>query len=377
MSVQTLVLSLFHHRTRWRRVGCISAYAVLLSGMSAADTGVPRAVPGAARVDATAFVDGLPLYVASERVEGVVRLWGHGSFRHDFMRRLVADWEHHFRREQPAVRIDYRMYGTASAVGAVYMGAGDVALLGEEISPAAARAFLRAKGYPHTDVSVATGSVDVNYFDYAHMVFVHRDNPLAQMSLPQLRAVFGDASPAQERNIRTWGELGLDGAWRDRPIQPYGWKTDVDFALFFAGRVLDGSHRWNPALREFEHAKHPDGSQYDHGQRILDALARDPAGIAISNIRYARPEVRALPLAWIEAGPYVHATPATLIEQQYPLVRIIPAIVDLPPAGSLTPATREFLRFLLSREGQRALLRESGYLPLGIAALRAQLEKIR
>lgn len=350
------------------QTSALCVFAGLLSGESPAGTGISHA---------TAFVDGLPLYVASERVEGVVRLWGHGSFRHDFMRRLVADWERHFQREQPAVRIEYRMYGTASAVGAVYTGAGDVALLGEEISPAAARAFLRAKGYPHTDVSIATGSVDVNYFDYAHMVFVHRDNPLAQMSLPQLREVFGDASPAQERNVRVWGELGLEGAWRDRPIQPYGWKTDVDFALFFAGRVLNGSHRWNPALREFEHGKYPDGSQYDHGQRILDALARDPAGIAISNIRYARPEVRALPLAWTELGPYVHATPATLIEQQYPLVRIIPAIVDLPPGGSLTPATREFLRFLLSREGQRALLRESGYLPLGVAALRAQLEKIR
>jgi phosphate transport system substrate-binding protein len=354
-----------------------AAPLVLMSCILIAGAPIPQVAPGATRAEATAFVDALPAYAASERVQGVVRLWGHGSFRHDFMRRLIVDWEDHFRREQPEVRIDYRMYGTASAVGAVYTGAGDVALLGEEISPAAARTFLRAKGYPHTDVSIATGSVDVNYFDYAHMVFVHRDNPLSRLSLPQLRAVFGEASPGQGRNFRSWGDLGLEGAWRDRPIQPYGWKADVDFALFFSGRVLGGGHRWNPALREFEHAKHPDGSQYDHGQRILDALARDPAGIAISNIRYSRPEVRALPLAWTEAGPYVPATPATLIAQQYPLVRIIPAIVDLPPGGSLAPATREFLRFLLSREGQRALLRESGYLPLSVAARRAQLEKIR
>lgn len=350
----------------WRRhAGCVCVPIALLSCMSAAAD------------EATAFVDALPAYVASERVEGLVRLWGHGSFRHDFMRRLVADWERNFQREQPGVRIDYRMYGTASAVGAVYTGAGDIALLGEEISPAAARAFLRAKGYPHTEVSIATGSVDVNYFDYAHMVFVHRDNPLSRLSLPQLRAVFGEVAPGKERNFRVWGDLGLGGAWRERPIQPYGWKADVDFALFFAGRVLGGSHRWNPALREFEHAQHPDGSQYDHGQRILDALALDPAGIAISNIRYARPEVRALPLAWTVAGPYVHATRATLIDQQYPLVRLIPAIVDVPPGGRLAPPTREFLRFLLGREGQQALLRESGYLPLGIAARREQLEKLR
>lgn len=358
----------------WRRVGAAMALAWAVVPAVAAASTAP-----AATVDPVVaeYVASLPSYRPASQVEGTLRLWGHGSFKHDVMRGLVEHWTDTFSEHQPGVAIDYRMYGTASAVGALYSGAGDVAILGEEISPATARAFLRAKGYPHTDISIATGSVDVNYFDYAHMIFVHRDNPIAQLSLPKLRGVFGANVGRNARALRTWGDLGLDGEWAARRIQPYGWKTDVDFALFFRERVLQDDHRWHPGIREYEHALGPDGQQVDHGQRILDALAADPAGIAISNVRYARPGVKVLPLAWSDAGPFVEATPQTLVSQQYPLARIIPAIVDRPPGGELAPHVREFLRFLLSREGQQALLDRSAYLPIGKDAHAAQMEKLQ
>ncbi|WP_182466727.1 PstS family phosphate ABC transporter substrate-binding protein [Sphingomonas gilva] len=290
---------------------------------------------------------------------------------------LVKAWIAEFRRHQPDVTFDYRMYGTASAIGALYTGAGDIAILGEEISPAAKRAFERARGYPPTGFEIATGSVDANFYDYAHMIFVHKDNPLRGLSLGQLEAIFGVDGRRGREPVRTWSQLGLTGDWADKAIQPYGWKTDVDFALFFRERVLEGSHRWNPAIVELVHGKHADGRQYDHGQRIIDALARNRHGIAISNVRYAVPDVRALPLAWDDDGPYVHATPATLIAQSYPLTRVIPAYVDLPPGAPLEPAQREFLRFLLSREGQRALVEHSGYLPLGPAVRARELARLR
>ncbi|MBS0662741.1 MAG: hypothetical protein JSR48_05715 [Verrucomicrobia bacterium] len=313
-------------------------------------------------------------YAPGGQVQGVVRLWGHGSPKRDFMGRLMAAWIDGFRRRQPGVTFENHLYGTASAIGALYTGAGDLALLGEEISPAAAVAFRRAKGYDPTGIEIATGSLDVNYFDYAHMVFVHRDNPVAGLTLAQLDAIFGAEHRRGPRNLRNWGGLGLTGEWQARPIRPYGWQADVDFALFFRERVLEDSHRWNPALREFTHLRRPDGSQYDHGQRILDALAEDPAGIALSNVRYANPAVRALPLARAAGEPYYPPTAANLIAQTYPLVRIIPAYVDRPPGQPVAPAVREFLRFVLSREGQELLVRESGYLPLGPAAVRRQLE---
>jgi phosphate transport system substrate-binding protein len=352
---------------------------LLTALLCAVGTALP-AMPAskAIRTDpAVAFIDTLPPYRPRQRVSGTISLWGHGSFKRDFMGNLVKTWIADFQRHQPGVEFDYRMYGTASAIGALYTGAGDIAILGEEISPAADRAFRRAKGYAPTRIEIATGSVDVNFYDYAHMIFVHKDNPLRRLSLDQLRAIFGAGDGKSGVAIRNWGQLGLKGKWRDRRIQPYGWKTDVDFALFFRERVLGYSHRWNPDIQEFVHASRADGSQYDHGQRILDALSADHYGIAISNVRYATPDVRPLALAWRDGGPYHPATPATLISQAYPLTRIIPAYIDRPPGRPIEPAQQEFLRFILSREGQKALLDQSGYLPLGAEIRKRELAKLQ
>ena len=329
--------------------------------------------------DPLRFVESLPRYAPpAEKISGTIRLWGHGSYRRNFMGKLIDRWTGEFARLHPGVKFENRMYGTASAIGALATGAGEIALLGEEISPAAAAAFQRERGYAPTGIQVATGSLDVNFFDYAHMVFVHRDNPLAGLSVAQLEAVFGtERRRGAAKNFRTWGDLGLGGEWAGRPIQPYAWKLDEDFALFFREAVLENSHRWNPAVREFVHLTRADGTQYDHGQQILDALAADRFGIAISNVRYARPEVRALPLAWRDGGPFVAATRASLIAQDYPLARIIPAFIDRAPGKPVEPHIREFLRFILSREGQQALVAETGYLPLGPAAIRAQWEKLQ
>jgi phosphate transport system substrate-binding protein len=339
----------------------------------------PAAEPAPpARSPETAFVDALPRYVPAGQVAGHISLWGHGSFKRDFMGALVARWIAEFQRTQPDVTFANRMYGTASAIGALSVGAGNLALLGEEISPAAAAEFQRAKGYAPTGIAVATGSLDANFFDYAHMIFVHRDNPLTSLTLAQLDAIFGtERRRGAPEELRTWGDLGLGGDWAGRPIQPYGWKVDEDFGLFVREAVLADSHRWNPALKEFVHGRRPDGTQYDHGQRILDALAGDRDGIAVSNVRYGRPEVKALALAAGVGEPAYAPTPANLISQKYPLVRIIPAFIDRAPGRPVEPVVREFLRFVLSREGQQALIEETGYLPLGPDAIRAQLEKLQ
>ena len=337
----------------------------------------PQSSPNPAAGDpAVAFVNELPVYRPARRVSGTIVLWGHGSFKHDFMGPLVKRWMSGLHKAQPGIALDFRMYGTASAVSALFTGAGNLAILGEEISPSAKRAFERAKGYPPTRIDIATGSLATNFFDYAHMIFVHKDNPLDRLTLAQLDAIFGAEHRRGERNIRSWGELGLGGPWERTPIQPYGWKIDEDFALFFREAVLQNSHRWNNAIKEFVHVLRADGTQYDHGQQILDALAKDPRGIAVSNVRYGKPDVKPVALAREARGPFVEASNATLVSQDYPLVRIIPAYVDKAPGAAIQPAVREFLRYVLSREGQRALIEESGYLPLGPRPIAAQLEKL-
>ena len=325
----------------------------------------------------TAFVDSLEGYRPQSEVSGTLRLWGHGSPKHDFMGKLVDAWIAGFTAFQPGIHFENHMYGTASAIGALYTGAGEVAILGEEISPAAQRAFFRERHYLPTGFQIATGSLDVNYFDYAHMVYVNALNPIRRMTLAQLDGIFGEEHRRGPKVLRAWGEVGAGGEWAARPIRPYGWQTDVDFGLFFREAVLEGSHRWNTDYLEFNHILRPDGSQYNSGKQILDHLASDPSGIAISNVRYANPSVRVLALARDERGPYYEPTRANLIAQTYPLVRIIPAFVDRQPGKPLGPEIREFLRYLLSREGQEAIVHESDYLPLSQQAIARQREALQ
>ena len=320
--------------------------------------------------------DTLPAYQPQQRVTGTIRLWGHGSPERDFMGELVKYWQEGFRKHHPDIRFENRMYGTASAIGALYTGAGDVAILGEEILASSSSAFERVMHYPPFGVEIATGSLDVRNMDFAQIFFVHKDNPLTKLTLAQLDAIFGCEHRRGPRNIRTWGELGLTGEWKDKPINAYGWRIDDSFSIYLQDAVLGGSHKWNNDLREFAHVYRSDGSIYDHGQQILDALAKDRYGIAVSNLRYMNPQVKPLALASKEGGPYYEATKENLIERKYPLTRFIPAYINRAPGKPVDPKVKEFLRYILSREGQEAVMKDGKYLPLTAEMVREQLNKL-
>jgi len=118
------------------------------------------------------------------------------------------------------------------------------------------------------------------------------------------------------------------------------------------------------------------GTIYDHGQQILDALAQDRYGIAVSNLRYANPNVKAIALASEAGGPYYEASKENLIERKYPLTRIIPAVIDRRPGMPIDPKVKEFLRYILSREGQEAAVRDGRYLPITKETVAEQLKKL-
>ncbi|MDD3178949.1 MAG: hypothetical protein PHQ04_01215 [Opitutaceae bacterium] len=360
---------------------CLLAAAALVAALCPAILAQPSplVLPPPAAPDSLEVrtVEAIPPYRPEQSVSGTISIWGHGHRQLPWMRRLVTLWEEGFRRFHPSTRIDYQMHGTSSGIPSLFNGLGDIAIIGEEILPEAAAAFEKAKHYPPLGVEICTGSFDVRNFDYAQMFFVHRDNPLTQLTLAQLDAVFGtEHRRGASANIRTWGQLGLTGEWAQQPITPYSWSLDDTFAYFIQQAVLGGSHRWNNALKEYRHIYNSDGTIYDHGQQILDALARDRYGIAISNQRYAGPEVKPLAIGQRPEGPFVHASKASLIGRTYPLVRTIPAVVDRPPGMPLAPKVREFVRFLLSREGQEVVNQDGRYLPLSSEFIAEQLKKI-
>lgn len=321
----------------------------------------------------------LPAYEPGQAVSGTIRIWGHGSYgaHTDFVEGLARAWEDGFRVHQPGVVFENRLHGTASAIGALYTGQGDLALMGREIWPPEVAAFEEVRGYPPTGIDVLTGSFDVRNKGYALVVFVHKDNPVERLTLAQLDAIFGAERRRGHPAVATWGELGLAGVWKYQPVNPYGLAIARGFADFFEERVFDGGRLWNPEVREFADEPGSRGGATDGGQKLLDALALDRNGIGYSGLLYGHPDVKPVALAETAAGPFVAPNRDSVADHRYPLARVITMYLDRKPGQPVTPAVAEFLRYILSRDGQQAVLDHGhGYLPLPAAAVAAQRKKL-
>jgi phosphate transport system substrate-binding protein len=173
-------------------------------------------------------------------------------------------------------------------------------------------------------------------------------------------------------NLRTWGQLGLTGTWADKPIHTYGPPGLHPGGMsFFQTRVMGGADTWAEGLQEFE----------DRPQMIA-ALGKDRFGIAYTGMCYRTPEVKPVALAEKDGAPYVEPTRETVANRTYPLTRSIyiyfaPDQQNGDPADPrVDPKMREFLRYILSRQGQEAVVREGSYLPLTPGVVREQLGKL-
>jgi phosphate transport system substrate-binding protein len=281
---------------------------------------------------------------------------------------LLKRYEEGFRKIQPSVDFEDALKSTVSAVAGVYSERADIGLLGREIWPSEVQAFESVKGHTPTTIEVATGAYDVPKATYALMIFVHRSNPVKSLSIKQLDRIFGYA--AGRKPVHTWGDLGLKGIWAKREIHLYGFSTENDKALIFSRIVFRESTRWNCHLLEYSNASGPPA--VDAGELILRGLAKDPAGIGISNIHYATQGVKVMPLS-LDNEPSVAPTRENIESRRYPLSRAVYIVFDRNAGHFANPAVLEFLRYILSSQGQEDVLHDGTYLPLTPSIVEEQL----
>ncbi len=292
------------------------------------------------------------------------------------MQVLMNYWQSGFMKHHPGIRFKMNLLGTGTAMAGLYTGVADIALMGRESTAKEVQAFEWVFKYKPLGVEVATGSLDVPGKSFAVTVFVHRDNPIERLTLTELDAIFGSEHLRGGGIIRSWGDLGLNGEWKNKPITTYGYDLETRTALFLKRSVLNGSDKWNCELREFADLRAPDGSSIDAGSSILKALAGDRLGIAFSNLAFRNTQVKPLALATIVSGPYHQATKENLIKRAYPLTRAAFIYVNRAPDQPLNPTVKEFLRYVLSDEGQKDVMREGDFLPLSEQVRREQLKQL-
>jgi phosphate transport system substrate-binding protein len=223
-------------------------------------------------------------------------------------------------------------------------------------------------------IQVATGSYDIPKSTYALVIYVHGTNPLTQLTIEQLAAVFGRPLAA-ERQARNWDDLGLTGEWTGKPIHTYNFDFENDKAVFFRRRVFQDRYRWESG-REFSNLTNPRGEAVDSGQLILDALADDPLGMAVSNPHYANRHVKPLALAE-SGGKAVAASVETVRNGTYPLTRAVYIYVNRNPKKPLDARTAQFLLYILSAAGQQDVAHDGTYLPLTPEMVASGLRALR
>ncbi len=316
-------------------------------------------------------IDRIPEYRPEGQVTGTIRAWGHV-----FVKDALKRWEDAFRKHHPGVAFEDNLVSSAAAMGGLYAGAADIGFIGREIRPMEAAGYTRVMKQKPFGLRVMTGSHGNADKLIALAVFVHKDNPLARLTYAELDAIFGGENLRSGRRIRTWGELGLGGDWAARPIQVYTGVLDAAPGFHFSQEVMKGSLVWNGDLRYFDDLAVANAKDIESGQLVVDALANDRYGIGLSGAGYRNANVKPLAIAREDAGPFVEPTPANVAHRSYPLTRSVWLYVNKGPAQALDPRVAEFLRFILSREGQALVKLEGDYFPLTANVAREELSKL-
>jgi phosphate transport system substrate-binding protein len=335
-------------------------------------------------------LDDLPHYKPEQKVSGTIREWGSNYFADS---PLASYWETEFHKYQPNVSFNDHLKTSEHAISALCFGVSDLGPMGRQIMWDELLAFQREFDRLPLGITVVTGSYDVSGWNPAIGVFVNKQNPISKLTLKQLDGIFlGPRSGAYraltwdeklargpEGNIRTWGQLGLTGEWAGKPIHVYGYNLLYHFTEEITTRSFGGiTNKWNENLIEYANKTMPDGTLKLAGQLMLEDLSKDPYAIAYvaGGTIWATPQTKTLALAAKDDGPYYELNMDNIRNRTYPLYADVFFFLNRDPKKPVEPKLKEYLRFILSREGQQLVVRDGKYLPLTAEAVQEQLKKL-
>jgi phosphate transport system substrate-binding protein len=292
----------------------------------------------------------IPAYQKTSGVSGSL-----SSIGSDTMNNLMTLWAETFRKFYPNVKLQVEGKGSSTAPPALIAGTAQFGPMSRTMRSTEIDQFRQKHGYPPTELR---SSYD------ALAVYVHRDNPIKQLSLAQVEAIFGKSRRrGYKQNITTGGQLGLTGDWANRPIGLYGRNSASGTYGFFKEHVLmNGDYK--------DTVKEQPGSA-----SVVQGITEDRFGIGYSGIGYRTSGVRPVPLAEKDGGPYFEGTYGEVTSGKYPLSRFLYLYVNKNPSKPLDPLQLEFLKLVFSKEGQEVVVKD-GYMPLTAAQVKEETAKI-
>ena len=261
----------------------------------------------------------------------------------DTLANLMTLWAESFKRYYPNVNIQIQAAGSSTAPPALTEATSNLGPMSRKMKSREIAAFEDRYGYKPTAIPVAIDAL---------AVYVNKDNPIKGMSIPEVDAVFSSTRKCgYDHDITRWGDLGLTGAWKNRTIQIFGRNSVSGTYGYFKKKALcKGDFKNNV-------------NEQPGSASVVQSVSSSLNGIGYSGIGYKTSGVRAVPLSKKQGGKPVEATAANAVTGKYPLSRFLYIYVNKQPNKPLPPLEREFMKMVLSKQGQEIVIKD-GYIPL-------------
>jgi phosphate transport system substrate-binding protein len=320
-----------------KHIKTLSALAGVVLGLELGFVGIANAA------------DALPDYKPASGVSGNL-----SSVGSDTLANLMTLWAETFKRAYPNVNIQIQAAGSSTAPPALTEGTSNLGPMSRKMKDKEIAAFEDRYGYKPTAIPVAIDAL---------AVYVNKDNPIKGMSIEQVDTVFSSTRKCGgSSDVNNWGDLGLTGAWKARDIQIYGRNSVSGTYGYFKGKALCKGDYKNSV------------NEQPGSASVVQAVSSSLNGIGYSGIGYKTSGVRAVPLSK-KGTDYIPATTENALTGEYPLSRFLYVYVNKHPNKSLPPLEMEFMKMVLSKQGQEVVVKD-GYIPLPAKVVEKYLKEL-
>ena len=302
-------------------------------------------VAGAVEVDKA-----LPTYQKVGGVSGELKTVGS-----DTLNNLMAMWSEGFRSTYPGVKFSIEGKGSSTSPPALIEGTSNLGPMSREMKDKEIDAFEKRFGYEPSRIRVAVDAL---------AVFVHKDNPIKCLSLPQVDAIFSKSQKGGfGKDITTWGDLGLTGEWASKPISLYGRNSaSGTYGYFKEVALYKGDYK--------DTVKEQPGSS-----AVVQGIATDKYAIGYSGVGYKTADVRVVPLSLDSSSPCFEANAENAYSGDYPLARFLYIYLNKDPNRALDPLQREFIKYIFSQKGQEIVIKD-GFYPVSNDLAKSDMEAL-
>jgi phosphate transport system substrate-binding protein len=288
----------------------------------------------------------------------------------DIMDEIVLGWTKIYRKQYPRLSVTLDLRASGAGGPGLASGKADLAPVGREMFPSEKKLFTDKYGYEPLEIKVATGSVGSLGKTATTIILVDKDNPIDCLSIPQLDAVYSKSRKHGYKEVNTWGDLGAGGEWATRPIHLYGLKPVNGIELYFKNVAMAGG-------------EYKDNIQFVKGKGFTHAftvaaedMATHPGGLTYALLANVTPNVKVLKVSPTTGGTCYEPNTENVYKHLYPMSRYVYIYVNRKPGQPLAPKVKEFLKLVLSRDGQDVVAREQVFIPLLPEVVQEELKKL-